>query len=367
MSVLFKNKVEKFRDSIFLVTRERSCPLYNVGDELKVEYLHASISDYKPVCLHLVDKLKEITSQKASSGLISNIHTPQKITYGCRGCENSSIDFEYKKDKDYITLQMKLLNEAEAKRRKRHLDKFFGPLRKLDLLETLDDDALIDLTLLLELKTIPVDKVVIKMGEPGMYLFIILSGTVVVMGDEGERLAEIGEGDIFGEMSLLSGEPITRTIHTVTETKVAMMSKKNFKFIMKKYPILQLFLLKLLMRRAQTMTIRSGQITSGMSGELSEVKTVDLLQLINSTQKTGILTLTLETGRAMVVFQEGEIIQAKYLGLDDKEALFSLLGIDSGHFSYERGILPEMEDLQPIGGFMGMLMEGLQHIDEVAE
>ena len=349
------------------MTRERSCPLYNVGDELKVEHLHASISDYKPVCLHLSDKLKEITSQKAGSGLISNIHTPQKITYRCKGCENGSIDFEYKKDKDYITLQMKLLNEAEEKRRRRHLDKFFSPLRKLDFFETLDDDALIDLTLLLELKTIPVDKVVIKKGEPGMYLFIILSGSVVVMGDEGERLAEIGGGDIFGEMSLLSGEPITRTIHTVTETKVAMMSRKNFKFIMKKYPILQLFLLKLLMRRAQTMTIRSGQITSGMSGELSEVKTVDLLQLINSTQKTGILTLTLDTGRAMVVFQEGEIIQAKYLGLSDKEAMFSLLGIDSGHFSYERGILPEMEELQPIGGFMGMLMEGLQRIDEVSE
>ncbi len=262
---------------------------------------------------------------------------------------------------------MKLLNEAEEKRQRRHLEKFYGPLRNLDFFESLDDDALIDLTLLLELRTIQLDKVIIKKGAPGTYLFIILSGKVAVMANDGQQIATIDRGEIFGEMSLLSGEPVTRSIHTLEKTKVAMLSSKNFKYVMRKYPVLQLFLLKLLMNRAQTMTLRSGQITSGMSGELSEIKTVDLFQLINSTQKTGTITLTLDTGRATISFLDGEIIQANYLEFIDKEAVFALLGFENGHFSYVKGISPEMENLEPIGGFMGLLMEGLQRIDEVEE
>ena len=356
---------EKFRNTIFLVTRDQSCPLYNVGDELKIEQSHVTASSYKPICLHLVNELRKITSIKTDANIISKIHAQQKSSYDCGGCDDALIRFEFKKEKDFITVQMKLLNQAEEKRRRLHLEKFFGPLRNLEFFEPLDDDALIDLTLLLELKSIPVDKVVLKKGDPGSYLFIILSGKVAVMGDEGERIAEIGSGEIFGEMSLLSGEPITRTIHTVKKTNVAMLSRKNFKYVMKKYPVLQIFLLKLLMNRAQTMTLRSGQITSGMSGERSEIKPVDLLQLINSTTKTGTVTLTLEKGRATVSFKAGEIIHAAYLDLKDKDAVFELLGVNSGHFTYTKGIPADMEDLEPIGGFMGMLMEGLQRIDEV--
>ncbi len=360
-------KVETFRDAVFVVTRDQECPLYNVGDEFKVEHIQVASISYKPVCFFLMEKLKEISARKSDSGRFVNPHSQQTTVYDCGGCEDGSINFVYKKDKAFVTLQMKLLKDAKAKQQQRHLDKFYAPLRKLTFFESLDDDALVDLTLLLELRAIPVNKLVIKKGEPGRYLFIILSGKVAVMGDEGERIAEIGRGEIFGEMSLLSGEPITRSIHTIAKTQVVRLSRKNFQYVMKKYPILQIFLLRLLMKRAQTMTLHSGQITSGMSGELSEIKTVDLLQLINSTQKTGTLILTLETGRGTVSFNQGEVVNARFLDQADKEALFTLLGINSGHFSYDKGIAPELEGLPPIGGFMGMLMEGLQRMDEVDE
>ncbi len=366
---MLPKKKQSFRDTIFLVTREQSCPLYNVGDELIIEYVHASISDYKPVCIHLVREMTEITGQKVGKGMITTVvSSQQKARYDCGGgCSDGLISFEYKKDKAFVTMQMRLLYEAEEKRQHRHLEKFYGPLRRLDLFESLDDDSLVDMTLLLELKAIPNDKLVIKKDEPGLNLYVILSGKVAVMGDDGERIAKLGKGQIFGEMSLLSGEPISRSIHTIADTKVAMMSRKNFQYVMKKYPILQIFLLRLLIKRAEALTLRSGQITSGMSGELSEVKTVDLLQLINSTQKTGILTLTMESGRGSVSFNEGEIVNASYLDLEVKEALFTLLGINSGHFSYDKGLPKEFADAPPIGGFMGLLMEGLQRIDEVDE
>ncbi len=357
---------KKIRDVIFIVTEEKFCPFYNVGEELKVEDSSITVPSFKSVCLFLAEEIINITSSRDSFGGFSKFGGIQKSRFDCGGCAGL-IRFEYKKEKDFATLQMKLLNEAEDRRRRRHLDKFFGVLRQLDIFESLDDDALSDLTLLLELKTIPVNKVVLKKDEPGTHLFIILSGKVAVMADDGQHIAEIESGEIFGEMSLLSGEAVTNSIHTIEETQVAMLSSKNFKHVLKKYPVLQLFLLKLLVDRAQTMTLRSGHITSGMTGDLAEINTVDLLQLINSSQKTGTVDLTLNTGTATVSFSEGEIIQVGYLEFIDKDALFELMAIKEGHFSYTKGITPDLEHIPPIGSFMGMIMEGLQRIDEKSE
>ena len=144
-----------------------------------------------------------------------------------------------------------------------------------------------------------------------------------------------------------------------------MLSVKNFRDAIKKFPVLQMFLLKLLVDRAQKMTLRSGNITSGMTGELAEINVVDLFQLINSSQKTGIVELTLKQGKALVVFKEGEIIYARFLKLRQKEAVYSLMGAIKGRFTYTRGIANELKNLPPIGGFMGLMMEGVQRIDEL--
>ena len=166
-------------------------------------------------------------------------------------------------------------------------------------------------------------------------------------------------------MSLLTGEPVSHSIHTLQATQVAMLSVKAFRDVIRKYPILQLFLLKMLVDRAQTMTLRSGNISSGMTGELAEISAVDLFQLINSSQKTGMIELTLGKGKALVVFKAGEIIYARFLKLRQKDAVYALLGAKAGRFCYTRGIPAELEHLPPIGGFMALLMEGVQRMDEI--
>ncbi len=357
-----KKPAKKFRDAIFIITEERSCPIYNTGDEFKIENFNLTVPAYKPGCLYLAQAIVDaMTSLEKSTGIVKL--GGSKSRFDCGGCDGL-VYFELKKDRDFATLQMKLLSETEERRRRHHLEKFFKLLRNLDIFEALEDDALSDLTMLLEFTTIPVDKVVIKRGDSGSNMYIVLIGRIAVIAEDGERIAEMGDGEIFGEMSLLSGEPVTNTIHTLAETQVAKLSVKNFKHVLKKFPILQIFLFKLLVVRAQTMSLRSGHITSGMSGELAEVSIVDLLQLINSSQKTGRLDLALEQGKAMVFFKEGEIVHARLLDLRNKEAIYALVQIKSGHFAYAKGIPKELESLQPIGGFMGILMEGLQRIDE---
>ena len=357
-----KTPVNKIQDAVFLIVSERSCPIYNIGEELKVENFSLSVSSYKPGCLYLAQKIvKIVTTKDGISGFPQN--DSKKARFDCGGCDGL-IYFEYKKEKEFATLQMKLLQETEERRRRKRLNQFFGELRKLKIFKPLDDHSLSDLTLLLEFKTILVDKVIIKKGAPGANLYIILKGQVAVIDDDGSKLGEIGTGEIFGEMSLLTGEPVVHSIHSLEATQVAMLSVKNFRDVLKKYPVLQLFLLKMLVDRAQTMTLRSGNITSGMTGELAEINVVDLFQLINSSQKTGMIELALKNGKAVVVFKEGEIIYARFLQLRQKDAVYALMGAKQGRFSYTRGIPKELDSISPIGGFMAIMMEGVQRIDE---
>ncbi len=360
-----KKVYRNFRDGIFIITEETHCPIYNVGEELKVEKGSLTVPSLKPGCLVLSKELLKIVTSRDNLGGILRFGA-QKSRFDCGGCIGL-IHFEYNKERSYATLQMKLLDETEERRRRRRLDKYFDVFRNLTIFESLDDDALSDLTILLEVKTIAIDKVVLRKGDPGSHLYIILNGLVSVKAEDGSKLADMGPGDIFGEMSLFTGDPVSNSIYTIDPTQVAMLSNKNFKHVLKKYPVLQLFLLKMLVDRAQTMTLRSGNITSGMTGELEEIPAIDLFQLINSSQKTGRIDLTLKNGKAMVSFRDGEIIYARFSKLRNEDAVFALLGLKSGHFSYTRGIPPEFEKLPALGGFMAIMMEGLQKIDEHKE
>jgi CRP/FNR family cyclic AMP-dependent transcriptional regulator len=364
-----KKPTRKMSNAIFIVTSENSCPYYDLGDELKVENGSLSISSFKPVCLYLSEKVKEIASVPDSvsgfSRLVSHQVRPntQQVQYDCGGC-TGLIQYKYKQEKDYATLQMKMLKETEEKRKRAHLEKFYNLMRSLQIFDSLEDENLKDLTLFLEFKTLLPRKVLVEKGAPGMHLYIIITGQVSVVDDTGQSISRLQSGDIFGEVSLLSGEPHPNSIHTVTATQVALLSVKNFRQILKGHPSLQIFLFKLLISRVQAVALRSGNIASGMTGDLAEVPAVDLMQLINSSQKTGTVDLVSAEDRAQVYFDEGEIVQARFNKLEGKDAVFAVLGMKKGHFTYSRGLSEELSGSPPIGGFIGLMMEGVQRIDE---
>jgi hypothetical protein len=173
-------------------------------------------------------------------------------------------------------------------------------------------------------------------------------------------------GDIFGEMSLLSGEPVTTSIHSRQKTRLATLSSKDFKHTLNRFPVLQVFFYRMLVERAQANTLRAGTISSGMTGRLSDINTVELFQLINSSQKTGKIQLTLDDGTAEVAFNEGELIKTTYQGLSGKDAFFALLSKNDGTFTYMSGLSVAEKSLPVIGGFMGLVMEGMRRVDEQA-
>lgn len=354
-----KKSVGKYSDAVFVVVTECDCPVYSVGEELKVQNFCLSISSYKPGCLHLAQKIASILTN--TTGLPQA--TAASSQFDCGGCEGI-IHFEHKKEKDFATLQMKMLKDKNEQRNRRLVEKYFITLRHLEIFKPLNDPSLVDLTSLLEFKRISRNQRILKKGAPGNHLYIILEGKVAVLKNDGSKALEIQSGGIFGEMSLLSGEPVSRSIHTVEDSVMAMLSLKNFRDILRSYHNLQFFLLKMLVQRAQTVALRSGNISSGMTGKLAEINAVDVLKIINHNRKTGAVHLALKEGKAVLFFKEGEIVYARYHKHRQKEAVLALLAAKDGHFSYTRGIPKELEKSPPIGEFRELILEGLKRIDK---
>lgn len=104
-----------------------------------------------------------------------------------------------------------------------------------------------------------------------------------------------------------------------------------------------------------------------VSGSLEEISLSELLQFFHMHQKTGKLFLEVPEGTARIAFREGAIIGARYGEKEDKDAIFSIIGENRGKFSFVSGIPESLMEVDDIGDFMMILLEGLKRLDEAIE
>lgn len=79
----------------------------------------------------------------------------------------------------------------------------------------------------------------------------------------------------------------------------------------------------------------AAQKQSHFSGLLRALRIPDLIQLLNGTQQTGMLTIEdLDGEPGRVYFADGEIISARYRSKTDEEAVYALVTIKDGHFEF---------------------------------
>lgn len=354
----------KFRNGVFVITEERYCPLYNVGEEIYVDGGVMRLPAGKSTCLTLAQDVIRLVSEDVAYERF--LHGARKKNrFECSGCEGR-IGFEYKQEKEYATVQMKMLAAAARKEKLKDIAQFAGLLREIQIFQPLSDDDLLDLATLLKLEKCPWGFPILQKGDIGDHLYIILSGRVEVMDEDGVTLAEMGKGSVFGEMSLLSGETVTTTIMAAEPTELATLSKKNFRHMQVRFPDLQVFFYKLLVGRITAINRqRAEELSSGMVGQFSDIPPVELLQMINSNLKTGYLKIEVGTGKGQLLFNEGELVYAAYEGRENQEAFYAVLALREGRFKFVQGLSPQDMRYGAIGGFMGMLMEGMKRLDDL--
>ena len=84
---------------------------------------------------------------------------------------------------------------------------------------------------MLKSKVVPPQTVIIEQGAPGDAFYIIRSGEVVVTArsETGERtVGRLGEAEYFGEIALVSNQPRTATVTSISETELLMLEKTDF-------------------------------------------------------------------------------------------------------------------------------------------
>ncbi len=99
------------------------------------------------------------------------------------------------------------------------------------------------------------DAFVIKEGEAGETMFLIINGTVSVLkgvGEESSReieLARIGVGDYFGEMALFEDTVRSASIKASEDSRFLVLHKQEFTEIVREYPQIALHICKALSGR----------------------------------------------------------------------------------------------------------------------
>lgn len=207
--------------------------------------------------------------------------------------------------------------------------------------------------------------VIVSKGQPGTHLYIIIAGKVAVVDDQDNTITYLCNGEVFGEMSLISGKPVGATVKAVSPTTVFRLDSKDFKSILSKFPALQSYFNTLLTRRlAQSNVERSMDMTAGMSGSLAEMPPEEIFQTLHVNTKTGALALKLSKGEASIYFRNGDIIHARYDSHTGLDAIGEIIACRTGKFNFTPKLPPGSETMPPLGNFMGILMNALKDMDE---
>jgi tetratricopeptide (TPR) repeat protein len=119
---------------------------------------------------------------------------------------------------------------------------FFRPVPRSPLFEVLSNEERDALVKEMDLESHEEGAVIISEGETGTSMYIIAAGEVKVYtrgpGDGGGSLylAKLGEGDFFGEVSVLTGKPRTATITASQRTELLRLDKSKLDNALARYP-----------------------------------------------------------------------------------------------------------------------------------
>jgi len=114
-------------------------------------------------------------------------------------------------------------------------------LKRVDLFRALTDEERVVLANRLSFAPFVQGEAITRQGAEAHWLYLISKGNAEVRvsldGSTGsERVAELHEGDFFGEMGLMTGEPRTATVTALTDVECYRLDKEAFNETLQRRP-----------------------------------------------------------------------------------------------------------------------------------
>lgn len=146
---------------------------------------------------------------------------------------------------------------------------------RIDLLRALGDEARNEIAALSKVWRYAKGESVVREGETGHELFIVVSGQVRVQIQQrgaAVEIARLGAGEFFGEMSLLTGEPRAATVVALEETEVVVVEHGAFQSAIEQDPTV-------LSQVSQELARRQAELSSRLAsgGSVYPAETAPLL------------------------------------------------------------------------------------------
>jgi CRP-like cAMP-binding protein len=82
---------------------------------------------------------------------------------------------------------------------------------------------------------VPAGKVLCEQGKPGFEFYLILDGEAVVKRN-GKKIATLGAGQYFGELSLLTRYPRNATVEATSEMELLVLGQREFSGLLDEVP-----------------------------------------------------------------------------------------------------------------------------------
>jgi len=124
---------------------------------------------------------------------------------------------------------------------------------KIDFFSGLDDKVLRKLADAAVLRRYRRDEVIVRQGEMGLGLYIVVHGRVKVErtcnGGPPVKVAELAAEQFFGEMSVVDDKPRSATVTTIEDTECLLLTRDSFVSLMQKYPEIPIRVARLLAER----------------------------------------------------------------------------------------------------------------------
>jgi uncharacterized membrane protein len=126
-------------------------------------------------------------------------------------------------------------------------------LRSVPLFASLDDEAASELRDLLSDKIVPQNTRLFRQGDTGDAMYLIESGRVRISIHDDDKqeltLAELAQGDFFGEMSIIDGRQRSADAHVIEDAQLAILSRDAFLSFVRTNPDIALKMLSALTDR----------------------------------------------------------------------------------------------------------------------
>ena len=105
-------------------------------------------------------------------------------------------------------------------------------IRSVPLFGSLDDEAAVNLRNLLRVNDVPTNTSLFRAGDKGDAMYLIEQGRVqITITDEDKKqivLAELAQGDFFGEMAIIDGKQRSADATVIETARLAVLSRENF-------------------------------------------------------------------------------------------------------------------------------------------